>query len=124
MAQHNLDDCPQAPTIERMDRTLERVALALEQIAQHTVMVQAHEKRLDVHDEDFREAFERIRTIEDKHLREAGASAVIKRQTKFWDGVRQQITPYAIAGLLFLFWLLDKFDIVQRTVKLWKEAMK
>lgn len=138
---HTLAECPQNPTLDHIMTTLtrldahgERTARALEAIAAQSVAVEGHEKRLDKHDQDFRELFsrvndqvrierveERVFELEKKHAREDGADEVIEEQKKFWTGVKTQLTPYAPAAVFFVFYLLDRFGIFLKALELWKE---
>ena len=148
---HSLDDCPHNPTFEHFGKTLERLeshaerqALAMEEIARNSAITESHEKRLDKVDHDFRELFgrvrimenkkadqshvvaidDRVRTIETVHATESGSKKVVEEQTKFWDGVKQQVTPFALSGFIFLIWLMDRFNVPVSLGKLWKEMGK
>jgi len=64
---HAIEDCPQNPTLahiqstlERLDKHGERTAAALESIARQGAILGSHEKRLDKHDMDLREFFNRV----------------------------------------------------------------
>lgn len=131
MPDHTLEDCPHNPTfvhiakmLDRLDAHTERAAIAMEEMAKQGAIVNNHEARLNKHDLDFREAFRRIQVTELYQAKEKGAEAVIEKQTKFWDGVKQQVTPFALSGFIFIIWLLDKFNVPVSLGKLWKEMSK
>lgn len=120
MAIHDLDDCPQAPTIKsladavvRMERTSERTASALEQIAAQGAQVASHEKRLDRHDLEINECFMRLRPIEQRHAQDAGVEQVERESDRFWSEVKLKLLTPLLLGTFFLFWLIDKMDVVQ-----------
>lgn len=67
MPLHDINDCPQTPTLSQIQDTLkrldahgERTAVALESIAAQGAILGSHEKRLDKHDLDLREVFNRV----------------------------------------------------------------
>ncbi|MBV5338151.1 MAG: hypothetical protein J0665_01140 [Deltaproteobacteria bacterium] len=119
----------------------ERMLVAMESVAAQGAVLQIQAKRIDKHDEDISEAFGLIRgisqstaskaevdiiknkldVIELRHAEDHGENLVIERQTKFWDGVKQQVTPYVFIGIMFILWLFDKFNIGQAIAKLLKE---
>jgi uncharacterized coiled-coil protein SlyX len=151
MLSHLIEDCPQKTTFEHFGKTLDRLeshavrqAEAMEEIARNSIMTESHEKRLDKNDHDLSELYGRVRIIEMKkanlsdvaaqdmrlrtleldHAIESGAEEVVESRQKFWDGVKQQITPHAVIGMIFIIWLLDKFNIPVALAKLWKEMGK
>lgn len=128
MAVHSTNDCIHnetfdhiSKTLDRLDNHTERAAVAMEEMAKQSVIISNHERRLGDHDAAFREAFSRVRILEELKNRYVGAEKVIEKRQKFWDGVKQQVTPYAIVGLIFMFWLIDKFNVTQFLSKMFKE---
>ena len=125
---HTLENCPQGPVISDMKQLLARVAVALEDIAAQGVSVASHEKRLDGHDKNVIDLYNLVRGLRDdisaiqtKHAREDGAEEVIEEQKSFWRDIKKQLTPFAVGGGMFIFYLLDRFDVVQHLTKWWKE---
>jgi uncharacterized coiled-coil protein SlyX len=98
-------------------KTYEKLADISEQGAQ----IKSLTERMGEAERDIQVAFKSIRRIDLLHAKECGEEAVNEKRKKFWDGVKTQITPYAISGLLFILWLVDKLDVVQAIAKLWKE---
>lgn len=98
-------------------RTYEVLADISEQGAQ----IKSLTARIDEAERDVQAAFKALRRIDLHHAKECGAESVESERQKFWDGVKTQITPYAISGLLFILWLADKLDVFQHIAKLWKE---
>lgn len=145
---HPLEDCPHnetfmhiSATLKRLDRHTERSAIAMEEMAAQGAILKNHEVRMEKQDKDIGEAFSRIRILEDttvsvedfdkvrhkvskmelQHAKEYGADEVIEKQQEFWSGVKQQVTANALMGMLFIIWLVDKFNVAQAIAKLWKE---
>lgn len=128
---HSLNECPQNPTIERIEDTLERLekhgertAIALEVIASQVVRTDYLEKRVDKHDEDLKESFSRLRIIENKHSKEAGVESVERKQEKFWTEIRIRLFTPIILVIFFILWVFDKLNIFQGVWKLFKEFSK
>lgn len=119
----------------------ERMLIAMENVAAHGATLEGLSVSSLRHDKDIQEAFIQIRALEQstassldmevikkkvetfelRHAEEHGERRVQARTTKFWDGVKQQVTPYVLMGLLFIWWLSDKYDAVQKLFKLYKE---
>jgi hypothetical protein len=125
---HPLEDCPHnetfrhiGETLGRLDRHTERTAIAMEEMAAQGAILKNHEARLNVHEKDIDEAFERIRVVERKHDKEDGIQVVKKQRAKFWDGIKQQTTPYAFTVLFFVLWLADRFNVFQFFCRMFKE---
>ena len=130
MPLHPIEDCPHnetflhiGKTLDRVDRHTERVAIAMEQMAQHSIIIDLHEKRLDKHDQDFRESFDRLRKVEKHTFKEEGAEIILTDRHMFWNGVKQQLAPYLLLIGVFLILVFDKFNLGGRAAKLWKEVM-
>lgn len=75
--------------------------------------------------EDFRKLSERVQVIEYRHVEEQAVEAVEEkieeRQWQFWAEMRKQFTPYVAVGLFFVFWLIDRYGVLQWVVKMLKE---
>jgi hypothetical protein len=128
MPTHPIEDCPHNPTfmhisktLDRLDSHTERAAIAMEEMAAQGAILANHEARLNKHDLDLREVFGRVRIVENFQSKEEGAEEVVEKQQKFWDGVKQQVTPYALIGAVFIIYLLDKFNVSIFLAKVWKE---
>lgn len=119
----------------------ERMLIAMENVSRQGAVLEGLSTASLRHDKDIAEAFGQIRDldqstaslsdmelvktkigqIEWRHAEEHGERRVEQRTTKFWDGVKQQVTPYVFIGLMFVFWLIDKFNITQGLKALFKE---
>ena len=93
----------------------------LAEISEQGAQIKSLTARMDVAERDVQAAFKSIRRIDLLHAKECGEESVEAERQKFWDGVKTQITPYAISGLLFILWLVDKLNVFQTIAKLWKE---
>ncbi len=93
----------------------------LAEISEQGAQIKSLTARIDVAERDVQAAFKSIRRIDLLHAKECGEEEVEEKRQKFWDGVKTQITPYAISGLLFVLWLADKLNVFQTIAKLWKE---
>lgn len=113
----------------------------MEEIARQGGIIQNHENRLSKSESDVSEAFRQIRHIDDScaidsdvkdlderlreielvHAKEQGVNCILQKRTKFWDGVKQQMTPYVISGLLFIMYLIDKMNWFQKLLKIWHD---
>lgn len=93
----------------------------LADISEQGAQIKSLTARMDTAERDVQAAFKSIRRIDRLHSEERGEEAVEVKRQKFWDGVKTQVTPYAISGLLFVIWLVDRMDVFQTIVKLWKE---
>ena len=140
---HEIADCPQGPTIDKMARVLDRVVVALETIAEHGARVTGLEKQVEKNDHDLREVFGRVRIIENgkaeatevkavdlrirnielAHAVENGAEEVIEKSSKFWDGVKIQLADKLILFIIFVLVVADKFNVFVWLHKLWKELL-
>lgn len=125
---HSLEECPQNPTIGRIEDTLsrldahgERTAVALETIAAQGILVSQHEKRLDKHDEHFNELFTRVRKVELKDAKDLGAKTVENKSNRFWDQIKTNLVPYVIGSVFLFFYTMDKYDVFQKIAKIYKE---
>jgi hypothetical protein len=132
---HTIDDCPQAPTIatineaikrvdergERMEAHGERTAIALEEIARQGVMVQNHERRIEKNETDIDNLGEKVRQIERRHDIDHGKEEVLGERKKFWTDVKVKLAGPMMGGVFFAFWLIDRFNVLQKTMKLWRE---
>ncbi len=137
MTQHTVADCRQNPVLEssnntidrwvkRMDRQdslMERQTAAMESIMAQGEQIKFLTQSTSKHDTDIEAAFKAIRRIDLRHAVEDGEEKVEERQQKFWDGVKQQFTDKALVGLLFIWWLSDKFHI-PTTVARWLKEFK
>jgi hypothetical protein len=94
----------------------------LADISEQGAQIKSLTARMDVTERDVQAAFKSIRRIDLLHAKECGEETVEAERQKFWDGVKIQVTPYAISGLLFVLWLVDKLNVFQTILKLWKEA--
>ena len=108
-------------TLTRLDRHTERSAIAMEEMAAQGAILKNHEQRLNKNEADIDEVFERVRTVERRHDKEEGIQIVKKQQAKFWDGIKQQTTPYAFTVLFFLLWLSDRLNVFTTITKWFKE---
>lgn len=93
----------------------------LADISEQGAQIKSLTERMGEAERDIQAAFKSIRRIDLLHAKECGGEEVEEKRQKFWDGVKTQITPYAISGLLFILWLIDKLDVFQAIAKLWKE---
>jgi len=125
---HTLQDCPQGPVISDLRETMGRVALALETIAAQGVAVASHEKRLDKHDANVTDLYNRTMALKDdmavinaRHAREEGAEGVIVEQRKFWQQVKVALTPKMLSLAIFAIYLVDRLNVGGKLAKLWKE---
>ena len=125
---HAIEECPHnetfqhfTSTLERLDKHTERSAIAMEEIARQGVTIFNHEVRLNKHDEDLKEAFGRFRTLEEFKALETGKETIVVEKRLFWNGVKQQMVPYVVIVCWFLFWMVDKFNVVTWFTKLFKE---
>lgn len=145
-------DCGQTQTFAQIEATLrrldahgERTAVALEHIAEQGAMVAGHEKRLDKHDLDFREMFNRINDqsrlekveakVHELEKKLAGEEAAEELEAqiqarieaddtikkKFWTDVKVRMITPATAVLFFAIWLIDKWDLVLKLKMLMAE---
>lgn len=148
LAPHKIEDCPHNPTFDAFGKTLDRLeghaarqADAMEDIAKNTVIIETHEKRLDKHDQDFREVFGRVRILENekaekcdvdflrqkvtaneiKHAAENGAKKVQDRNKRFWDAIRVELSSKAVFFILMTMWVIDKYNILQLLLSWFKE---
>lgn len=127
-AKHLIEDCPQNPTFAHIGSTLNRLegyakrqAEAMEELAQQSIILVNHERRLDDHGAEIKDLTERVIELELVQATERGALEVSEKRCRFWDGVRQQMTPYLVGFIFFVFYMLDKFNIPQFIAKVWKE---
>ena len=125
---HTLEECPQGPAILDMKTLLGRVAVALEDIAAQGATVASHEKRLDKHDTNVTDLYNRttalkddIAKINERHAREAGAEEVKTESRKFWQQVKIALTPKMLSLAIFAIYLVDRLNIGGKLAKLWKE---
>jgi hypothetical protein len=144
MTLHTVAECPQNPVLEsinktidrwdkrmdRQDELMERQAIAMEAIAYQGATIAGHGQRLDEHatksiklETDIDQAFVQLRDIELRHAKEDGRYVAEKRQQRFWDSIKKQFTDRALVGLLFLWWLSDKFH-VPTTIGKWLKEFK
>lgn len=93
----------------------------LADISEQGAQIKSLTARMDEAERDVQAAFKSIRRIDLLHAEERGEESVEAKRQKFWDGVKTQVTPYAISGLLFVLWLVDRMNVFQTIVKLWKE---
>lgn len=93
----------------------------LAEISEQGTQIKSLTERMSEAEKDIEAAFKSIRRIDLLHAEENGAEKAEAERQKFWDGVKTQITPYAISGLLFILWLVDKLNVFQAIAKLWKE---
>lgn len=94
----------------------------LADISEQGAQIKSLTARMDEAERDVQAAFKSIRRIDLLHAKECGEEGVEKKRQKFWNGVKTQVTPYAISGLLFILWLVDRMDVFQTIVNLWKET--
>jgi hypothetical protein len=128
MLQHALADCPHNPTFEHMIKTLdrldshtERTAVAMEEMAKQGAILANHEHRLNTYESDLREAFGRLRTVEQTQAKDQGADEVIGEQRKFWAQVKVALTPKILSLAIFAIYLVDRLNVGAKLAKLWKE---
>ena len=148
---HQIEECPHnetfvhiAKTLDRLDEHTLRSAVAMEEIAKQGILIASHEKRLDGHQKDLREAFIRVKALEQTaaldsdmtavrsrveiielwHAKELGAEEVVEKEKTFWNGIKQQLAPYLLTAGIFAVLVFDKLDIGGKLAKLWHEVMK
>ena len=137
--QHNIEECPQAPTLKahgdmmqyhgdiltRLERHSERQTEALEDIAKQGAMVISHEKRLDRAEATFDVVFQKIRGVDDKYTgidnrvrvmelkaaEETGIEKVEEEKKRFWTAVKVQNSTPLLVIIFFFFWVLDKWNV-------------
>jgi hypothetical protein len=126
---------------KRREGREERMLVAMESVAAQGATLHGLSLASERHDKALAEAFVQIRAIDQstataldmeiikgkvelielRHAQDHGEHKVTESRTKFWDGVKQQVTPYAIAGFFFIWWLSDKFNLAQGLKNLLKE---
>lgn len=141
---HLLNECPQGPVIEAQGEILadlkdsnKRVAIALETIAKQGAQVDSHEKHLDTHDAQLDTAFNQIRGIDArvmileikkgewegaKKAKEEIEIKTDKENQKIWTLLErlQLLTPVLLC-LGFVLYLVEKFNLATKTIKVIKE---
>jgi len=122
----------------------ERMLIAMENVAAQGAVLEITSKRVDKHDQDLTEAFgllrvldqstasmsdmedmkKKVSSLELRNAEKHGQEATKRQGIIFWGGVKQQMAPYALWALFFLFWVVDKYNIVQRLAKLIAEMRR
>lgn len=136
------EPCKQGERLATLETILEQMADTLSEqkalgvktyevladLSEQGAEIRSLTSRSDKAEKDIEEAFKSIRKIDRRHAEEDGMNKVEarieERQQKFWDGIKSQFTEKALIGMLFIMWLLDKYNVPQSVHALWKEFIK
>jgi hypothetical protein len=90
-------------------------------ISEQGAQLRSITSRVDDNERDLQIAFKSIRRIDLRHAHEDGAEDIVKEHSQFWNGIKQQSTPYAFTVLFFVLWLADKFNVIQFFAGMFKQ---
>lgn len=125
----------------RRERREERMLDAMEDIAAQGATIVNIEHRTTKLEKDVTDAFgvirglsdrmalsddldyveKRVKNIELVQAHDKGKTKVEMRNVRFWDEVKRKTAPYAVGMVLFVIYLLDRFNVGVKLAQLWKE---